>query len=203
MFKPPSTFPTPPFLVVIKTSEEWDIIKNYLHNKGIEWRSSGSLESAYAANVSQRIHSRFNNNSNDKLVLYIGEDLRLNGSFLTSSTPSLFSNGSMHIDVTEQFHEEEKPLTNEEIFVTFLKHHRKLAPFKRNREQWCNRRSIIDESESQQVFPIDKAILRAFEWSDASSQPYVWRSTNTKWGELVKKFRLKGSIDFREVLKMR
>lgn len=79
-----------------------------------------------------------------------------------------------------------KPLTNEEIYIIFLKKHRKFSSFKRQRYQGF--RAVI------KVTNVKNAVDRSMLWDTTKEGDDFWMSLEEKWQDLCDKFKLKGQI---------
>lgn len=79
--------------------------------------------------------------------------------------------------------------SNEQIFIQFLKHHRKYSAFKRN---------FARRSDPTQVVNINRAILYSFSFS--SDLRTDWGDLHEKWVGLINHFNLKGTLDYSKII---
>jgi hypothetical protein len=81
----------------------------------------------------------------------------------------------------------QKLLTPEEIFVTFLKHHRKFASFKR---RFATRSRIFPLT-----VPMVQGIFKAFVWDFG-----YWQKLNVQWNNLCKQFDIENTtLDYTKI----
>ena len=92
-----------------------------------------------------------------------------------------------HYTVEEFIQATQKPLTPEEIFVTFLKHHRKFASFKR---RFATRSRILPLT-----VPMVQGIYKAFTWDFG-----YWQKLNAQWHSLCTKFDIENTpLDYTKI----
>ena len=83
-----------------------------------------------------------------------------------------------------------KPLTNEDIFIKFLKHHRIYS-------KSATLFAASHEDPSNTASPVYSAFQRMFVWPEHEK----WSAINQKWKSLISHFSLTGTIDYSKVFK--
>jgi hypothetical protein len=145
------------------------------------YRAPGSFKSVSA--VLQTLEEQINELEYIRLkpgftftYLYLGDvsDVADNGDY-TYYTVEEFLQGT------------QKPLTPEEILVTFLKHHRKFASFKR---KFDTRSRILPLT-----VPMVQGIFKAFTWDSG-----YWQNLNVQWHNLCKQFDIENTpLDYTKI----
>ena len=103
-------------------------------------------------------------------------------------TSAILDNSDYTYYTIEEFMQSlQKPLTPEEIFVIFLKHHRKFASFKRNFKDRSSALSV--------TVPAPQALTKAFRWTFG-----YWLFLNRDWSRLCIKFNLNDqTLDYTKI----
>ena len=103
-------------------------------------------------------------------------------------TSALIGNGGYTYYTVEEFMQSlQKPLTPEEILVTFLKHYRKFTSFKRNFEDRSSTLPI--------TVPAPQALTKAFRWTSG-----YWLSLDIDWSSLCRQFNLNDeTLDYTKI----
>lgn len=186
VFTPPETFPEVPFKIKITSEKEFDKVISYLYNNNCIWNNGDLLNS----NLPHLSYRYFTRDTIDGIRdIAVNRDLRVR---------CRIKNLSVYPELREMFFKESPILSNEEVFVIFLKHNRKFTPFKKARIQWCEEHPSVEYTTE-----INMAITTAFSW-DIGDVPYSsWYSLSRKWNALVKEFTLKGTIDFNKVIEFK
>lgn len=91
-----------------------------------------------------------------------------------------------------------RPLTNEEIFVVFLKEHRLFSSWKRSFSN-PSIRGFYSRVAASRPSSINSAVNDSFVWSKAEKRE-VWQKVHRKWHLLVKTYNLEGTLEYEKVL---
>lgn len=84
-------------------------------------------------------------------------------------------------------------VSNEEIFIMFLKKHRKYKSFKKQKHSNMNYYS------NDHICKIGNPIDRGLIWCLTAEGSGYWYGLHKKWGKLVKDFNLKDHIDLTQI----
>lgn len=82
-------------------------------------------------------------------------------------------------------------MTNEEVYVQFLKKHRKFSAFKRQRFQGFKR--------VREITKVENAVGFSFLWSSTPEGHEYWEKLSREWKNLRMHFKLIGNIDLSKV----
>jgi len=85
-------------------------------------------------------------------------------------------------------------LTNEEVFIAFLKNRRKYSAFKRNCINHYSSFKSYDRQQQSSKFTVDTVIIEAFIWSATKEGYWYWEKQSMDWQKLVSHFNLQGRI---------
>lgn len=169
------SLPQTPFYFRPESEEQLIEVMKYLQSQGIVWESGDGL---YPLLYSW-LHSHQNNplevQRNNKLIfspLPLGELLTPISDIITK----------------------EPQLSNEQILVQFLKHHRKWSAFKRN---------YYPEYANVNTLPVEHVIVNSFPWDLTPQKEECWDKLNSEWRKLCRSFSLTGAISYPKLLSIR
>ena len=178
--------PRPPYVIPLNSEAEWLAIKPILQQAGISWKHSKAPDYSPVSDPHIKgIAVRYSRNRQPSISTTISIELSL-----AHGNPTLYS-AEEFLTLTGH-----KPLTNEQILIQFLKHHRKFAKFKRHFLRYVR-------SSNTPTCSVDRAFLNAFPWYHDPSNYYTWVTLNKAWRKLVRKFNLTGQLDLLHVSKQR
>lgn len=88
-------------------------------------------------------------------------------------------------------------MTNEEVYRTFLKKHRKYSYFKRNFKKGLAPSHIFTINRNDVL--VKDAINYSFVWRHTAEGSTYWQEKALQWQNLCSHFKLKGCIDLNRV----